>query len=165
MRFVAHAGQGTLNQVGQQDNSGVVDVIDRPKSIELTLAPEPGSVARARGFLTDTLRRWSVPEETELVARLALSELVTNAVVHASTDLVVRVRPDDDGIWVGVSDQNRELPVVREAPGEGLGGRGLAIVAAVARRWGVDRRFSRRGKTVWFTVSVPGGAPRSGSAR
>jgi anti-sigma regulatory factor (Ser/Thr protein kinase) len=121
-------------------------------------------VARARGFLTDTLRRWSVPEETELVARLALSELVTNAVVHASTDLVVRVRPDDDGIWVGVTDQNRDLPVLAEPSREGVGGRGLAIVAAVARRWGVDRRFSRRGKTVWFTVSLPGRVPRPETA-
>jgi anti-sigma regulatory factor (Ser/Thr protein kinase) len=131
-----------------------VNVIDRPRSIELALAPEPDSVARARGFLTEAFRRWSVPEETEMVARLALSELVTNAVVHASTELVIRVRPDDDGIWVGVSDQNRDLPVLQEPGTDRVGGRGLSIVAAVARRWGVDRRFSRRGKTVWFTVSV-----------
>jgi two-component sensor histidine kinase len=126
--------------------------IDSGRNLELALRPEPGSVARARGFLTEALRRWSVPEETELAARLALSELVTNAVVHAATDLVVRVRSDDDGIWVGVTDQNRELPVPRDPAGAASGGRGLAIVAAVARGWGVDRRFSRRGKTVWFTV-------------
>jgi anti-sigma regulatory factor (Ser/Thr protein kinase) len=124
--------------------------------MELALSPEPESVAEARSFLTDALRRWSVPEETESVARLALSELVTNAIVHASTDMVVRVRPDDDGIWVGVSDQDRSMPVLREPAPDGVGGRGLAIVAAVARRWGVDRRFSRRGKTVWFTVGLPG---------
>jgi anti-sigma regulatory factor (Ser/Thr protein kinase) len=129
--------------------------IDRARSLELALSPEPGSVARARRFLTDALRRWSVPEETESVARLALSELVTNAVVHASTDLVVRVRPEPDAIWVGVSDQDRAMPVLRD-PGTGAtGGRGLTIVAAVARQWGVDRRFSRRGKTVWFTVALP----------
>jgi anti-sigma regulatory factor (Ser/Thr protein kinase) len=128
--------------------------------MELALAPEPGSVARARGFLTEAFRRWSVPEETEMVARLALSELVTNAVVHACTELVIRVRPEGDGIWVGVSDQNRELPVLREPASGGVGGRGLAIVAAVANRWGVDRRFSRRGKTVWFTVAVPDRAVR-----
>jgi anti-sigma regulatory factor (Ser/Thr protein kinase) len=131
------------------------DTIDRARSLELALAPEPGSVAKARRFLSDALRRWSVPEETEAVARLALSELVTNAVVHASTELVVRVRPDADGIWVGVSDHDREMPVPRDPTAGAIGGRGLAIVAAVARHWGVDRRFSRRGKTVWFTVALP----------
>jgi anti-sigma regulatory factor (Ser/Thr protein kinase) len=140
--------------VSQRDR-GVI--IDSGRNLELALAPEPGSVARARGFLTDALARWAVPEETELAARLALSELVTNAVVHAATELVVRVRPDDGGgIWVGVTDQNRELPVPREPGTAATGGRGLTIVAAVARRWGVDRRFSRRGKTVWFTVGPPG---------
>jgi hypothetical protein len=74
--------------------------------------------------------------------------------VHAATDLVVRVRSDDDGIWVGVTDQNRALPLPRDPAGVASGGRGLAIVAAVAHRWGVDRRFSRRGKTVWFTVGL-----------
>jgi len=93
-----------------------------------------------------------VSEETELAARLALSELVTNAIVHASTELVVRVRSEPDVIWVGVTDQSRQLPVAREPEAGRVGGRGLAIVAAVVRRWGVDRRFSRRGKTVWFQV-------------
>jgi anti-sigma regulatory factor (Ser/Thr protein kinase) len=126
--------------------------IEREKTVELALSPEPGSVAQARGFLSDALRRWSVPEETELAARLALSELVTNAIVHAATELVVRVRSEPDAIWVGVTDQSRQLPVAREPRPGSMGGRGLTIVAAVARRWGVDRRFSRRGKTVWFLV-------------
>jgi anti-sigma regulatory factor (Ser/Thr protein kinase) len=116
------------------------------------LSPEPTSVAQARGFLTDALRRWSVPEETELAARLALSELVTNAIVHASTEVVVRVRSEPDTVWVGVSDQSRQLPVARIPEPGRVGGRGLAIVAAVTRSWGVDRRFNRRGKTVWFQV-------------
>ena len=99
--------------------------IEREKTIELSLSPDPGSVARARTFLSDTLRRWSVPEETELVARLALSELVTNAVVHACTELVVRIRPESDAIWVGVSDQSRDLPVARPPEPGTVGGRGL----------------------------------------
>jgi anti-sigma regulatory factor (Ser/Thr protein kinase) len=119
------------------------------------LSPHPSSVARARNFLGDALRQWAVPEETEELARLALSELVTNAIVHARTHVVVRVRSEPDAVWVGVTDQDDTLPVLSQAEPESFGSRGLAIVDAVARRWGVDRQFSRPGKTVWFTVALP----------
>jgi anti-sigma regulatory factor (Ser/Thr protein kinase) len=110
-------------------------------------------VARARLFLGEVMRRWSVPEETEMLARLALSELVTNAILHASGDVKVRVRPEAHAVWVGVSDGDDTLPVLRDPDPESIGSRGLRIVEAVAYRWGVDQKFSHPGKTVWFTVS------------
>lgn len=105
-------------------------------------------------FVSEALQRWSVPEETEQLARLALSELVTNAIVHARTNVVVRVRPETGAVWVGVTDQDDTLPTRRVTEPDSVGNRGLAIVEAVARRWGVDRQFSRPGKTVWFTVAL-----------
>ncbi len=120
-----------------------------------SLSPHPSSVARARNFVAEAMQQWEVPEATEESARLAISELVTNAIVHARTHVVVRVRSEPDAVWVGVTDQDDTLAgAVTAAEPDGLGSRGLAIVEAVARRWGVDRQFSRPGKTVWFTVGV-----------
>lgn len=128
--------------------------IERDRTLELDLSPHPSSVARARSFVTEALEQWAVPEETEQLARLAISELVTNAIVHAGTHVVVRVRPEVDAVWVGVTDQNDSLPVRQTTEPDHVGNRGLAIVDAVARRWGVDQQFSRPGKTVWFTVAL-----------
>lgn len=130
-------------------------LIERDRTLELALSPHPSSVARARSFVSEALERWAVPEQTEQLARLAISELVTNAIVHARTDVVVRVRPEADAVWVGVTDQDDTLPVRETDPEPDRdGNRGLAIVEAVARRWGVDHQFSRPGKTVWFTVAL-----------
>jgi two-component sensor histidine kinase len=135
-----------------KEHEGVL--IERDRSFELALSPHPSSVARARSFVTEAMQQWEVPEATEESARLAISELVTNAIVHARTDVVVRVRPESDAVWVGVTDQNDTLPIRGLPEADGFGSRGLVIVEAVARRWGVDRQFSRPGKTVWFTVAV-----------
>lgn len=120
------------------------------------MSPQPSNVARARTFVAEALQRLSIPKEAEELARLAVSELVTNAIVHAATPVVVRVRRDTDGVWVGVTDLDERLPVLKNPGPESTGNRGLAIVAAVARQWGVDRQFSRPGKTVWFTLSFEG---------
>jgi anti-sigma regulatory factor (Ser/Thr protein kinase) len=129
--------------------------INRQGSRELELAPEPGSVGRARQFLTQELAGRGVPDDTVDIVRLALSELVTNAIVHASTDLVVTVVWEPDEVWVGVTDQERRLPAPREPAADAVGGRGLAIVAAVANDWGVDEQPGGPGKTVWFEVRLP----------
>jgi anti-sigma regulatory factor (Ser/Thr protein kinase) len=129
-------------------------LIERDRILELDLSPHPSSVGRARTFVSEALERWAVPEETEQLARLAISELVTNAIVHARTHVVVRVRPEADAVWVGVTDQDDTLPVLVHTAPDRDGSRGLAIVEAVARRWGVDQQFSRPGKTVWFTVGL-----------
>ena len=88
---------------------------------------------------------------------LVVSELVTNAVRHggAGIELALTVLPDR--VRVAVSDSGATLPVV--APGQPAvdrpTGRGLLIVAATARDWGVDRGGTRPGKTVWAEVVRP----------
>lgn len=80
------------------------------------------------------------PELTD-VASLLVSELVTNAVVHPRTPVVVRLeisgRPE---VRIEVTDQLAIRPVVSRAGGFWEeGGRGLALVAALATRWGCER--------------------------
>ena len=88
---------------------------------------------------------------------LVVSELVTNAVRHGGTaiELVLSLRPDC--VRVAVSDSGTALPVV--AAGQPAidrpTGRGLLIVAATARDWGVERGVTHPGKTVWAEVARP----------
>ncbi|MFI9238500.1 ATP-binding protein [Streptomyces sp. NPDC053079] len=118
---------------------------------------EPRSVALARAELRDALSAWGL-SAAEDDAVVVLSELMTNAVVHA--------RLSDErcietvfcrgwgGVRMAVDDADERVPQLRDQDVEG--GRGLAIVAELSDRWGVHPR-RRLGKSVWAIVSAPGG--------
>jgi anti-sigma regulatory factor (Ser/Thr protein kinase) len=92
-------------------------------------------------------------------AALLVSELVTNAVLHARTGCTILVEFGDRAIRAHVVDLD-ETDVLVRVPGEaGEGGRGLNIVAAVASEWGVTPQ--RTGKSVWFTLTSADGAQSS----
>ena len=125
-----------------------------PRSVrtfaELRLDPQAQSVGAARRFLRDVLRDAHRDRWTD-AAELALSEIVTNGVLHAHTELTVRVRVAEELLEVEVVDGNPALPAQRRAPDtEATTGRGLELVAAVTRECGV--RPEPAGKVVWFTV-------------
>jgi len=105
----------------------------------------------ARQFLADLLDpdRFRCEE-----ALLCLSELVTNAVLHAQTEVTVRVAIDGRHVRVDVDDTDPNLPVPRHAAADAVSGRGLDLVARLSSRWGVDGR--RDGKTVWFELDAEG---------
>ena len=120
---------------------------------ELRLQPLAASVRTARRFLREHLRR-AGREHWADEAELALSEIVTNGVLHAHTELVVRIIDLDDVVRVEVSDANPSLPSQRRATdAEATTGRGLELVAALTRECGV--RPEPSGKVVWFTVGEP----------
>jgi anti-sigma regulatory factor (Ser/Thr protein kinase) len=128
----------------------------------LALAADPTSPGRARRAVEREFGRCR-PEFVEIAA-LLVTELVTNAVVHAHTKMVVRLERREDRVRVEVQDRSSNLPSVRGPipPGDPeSGGRGLALVERLADGWGVERR--RRGKVVWFELRVPGIGRRSGS--
>jgi hypothetical protein len=103
--------------------------------------------ADARRFVTDTLIAWS---RTDLVddAAVIITELATNAVLHARTGFTVTISCRLDGsIRVAVRDASLLPPRLRQpAPFEGSG-RGLGLVAAIATGWGTD--VLADGKVVW----------------
>jgi anti-sigma regulatory factor (Ser/Thr protein kinase) len=92
---------------------------------------------------------------------LVVSELVTNAVVHARTTLEVWFAADDRSVAVGVRDFDLdgwrlgrpEAPAGRADRTVPRGGRGLAIVDALADDWGMTETGD--GKRVWARWSVP----------
>jgi anti-sigma regulatory factor (Ser/Thr protein kinase) len=118
-----------------------------------TLPPTPLSARRAREFVWASLDAAGATE-TDLPDRIGLvtSELVTNAVVHARTDLEVRILISRPEVYVEVADATPSL-VARQRSIEETGGRGLVLVAALTDAWGVADVDQGRGKRVWARVS------------
>ncbi|MCW2573080.1 MAG: stage sporulation protein [Frankiales bacterium] len=88
-------------------------------------------------------------------ALLLVTELVTNAVVHAGTEIELRMETSSAGLRVEVIDRSPgSLPVINPAPAEAReGGRGVFLLDALATEWGT-RHFSG-GKSVWFQLGPP----------
>ncbi len=81
-----------------------------------------------------------------------MSELVTNAVLHAGSDVEVMVRLTDTAARIEVTDASANDVAPRDAASDEDSGRGLALVGNLARRWGV-RPAPGGGKTVWFEIN------------
>lgn len=115
----------------------------------LALRPVPASAAQARLFVERILGGWGCDGLVD-ASRLLVSELVTNAVLHARTDFELVIRLVRGGVRIEVSDGSSSAPVVRHYEDEAMTGRGLALVDELATTWGVDDRTS--GKAVWFEI-------------
>jgi anti-sigma regulatory factor (Ser/Thr protein kinase) len=119
---------------------------------ELALPGEARSAGLARRFLMSTLTGWdNVPDVND--AALLLSELVTNAALHAKTDIVVRVELNADYLRLSVTDGSPRQPVVRHYSDQSTTGRGLALVSAMALRWGINANPDGS-KTVWADLAT-----------
>ena len=81
-----------------------------------------------------------------------MSELVTNAVIHGAPPIVVQVQMLEDVVRVEVADHGTGPVRAGDLDADRIGGRGLAIVAAVAGTWGADDGSDARGAHVWFTL-------------
>jgi anti-sigma regulatory factor (Ser/Thr protein kinase) len=115
----------------------------------LALRPDPSAAREARAWVVDVLDGW--PEDSVERARLLVSELVTNAVLHARTDITVRCEWGADRARFEVGDGNRGAPTPKRYVADSLTGRGMRLVAVLAESWGVERTAD--GKVVWFTVA------------
>ncbi|MFE6334543.1 ATP-binding protein [Streptomyces sp. NPDC057806] len=123
--------------------------------VEWTFSAEPGAVRAARSAVRGRLHDWGLDCLADIAA-LLVSELVTNALRHATGPIGVRlVRPARLGgvLLVEVSDPIPDVPRERIAAPEDESGRGLQLVAHSSRRWGT--RPGGVGKTVWFELAVP----------
>ncbi|MFI1724539.1 ATP-binding protein [Streptomyces sp. NPDC020489] len=134
----------------------VIGVIDTEGGCaEWTFPADPGAVRAARAAVRGRLRAWDLDSVADITA-LLVSELVTNALRHATGPIGVRlVRPArlGDALLVEVSDPLPDPPRERVARPEDESGRGLQLLAHSSRRWGT--RPGEAGKTVWFELTVP----------
>ena len=130
--------------------------VRRRDTARIDLGPDTSHVAVARRFVTERCRDWgcgNVAEDAELV----VSELVTNALRHASGRIELTALLLDEALVVSVSDGDQPLPRLRRVRDSDEGGRGLQLVAMLASRWG--SRVTPEGKVVWCELPLgPGGA-------
>jgi sigma-B regulation protein RsbU (phosphoserine phosphatase) len=117
--------------------------------------PDATAPGLARRFLGEALSG-RVADGLVDVARLLVSELVTNAVVHAASAVEVELSLDEHGVIVRVRDADTGPLVSRAGGGTELdeGGRGFMLVDRLAHTWGTEHSGGR--KTVWFRL-VPDG--------
>jgi two-component sensor histidine kinase len=128
-----------------------------------------------------TCERWGIGSASQEI-ELAVSELVTNSVLHAHTHIDVELCVTKGAVEAAVRDHDPRLPILRPmridlladldllgsagtsesvderetlrvgASGSVAAGRGLLIVDAVADEWGVTQRAD--GKEVWFAIAI-----------
>lgn len=105
----------------------------------------------ARSLLARDLGE-SFSVEGREVAQLLVSELVTNAVRHSDSDVILLDIGFHDDLRVAVTDASPQVPQPGPSTSNDRDGRGLLLVDSLAKRWGVDRT-SGNGKRVWFELS------------
>jgi anti-sigma regulatory factor (Ser/Thr protein kinase) len=108
-----------------------------------SFTPSPSEISAARHFaLAAAEHLGCCPTDLGLV----VSELATNACVHARSPFTVTVERRDAGLLVEVADDD-PAPVTVRPLTPGPSGRGMHIVAAVAKDWGMSP--GEGGKSVW----------------
>jgi anti-sigma regulatory factor (Ser/Thr protein kinase) len=124
-------------------------------------APEPSAAGDARRLTQQQLVEWDLPEVVDDAA-LLVSEVVTNAVVHARSDIDFTLAVAEGSVEVGVADRETRQPRVRPSdpglqPDEwtwlSTHGRGMVLVDQIADEWGVEERVT--GKQIWFRLAAP----------
>ncbi len=118
------------------------------------LSADPTAAGAARDFVGSVLREWSVDDTVVETARLCVSELATNAVIHSGTSSSVTVQADDEYVVVLVQDHGGRGAVRQpdELDVESVSGRGLSLVDALSAAWAAEH--STDGTTVWFELPL-----------
>ncbi|MGW4892575.1 SpoIIE family protein phosphatase [Kitasatospora sp. NPDC004240] len=109
---------------------------------------------KARRFTRETLTAWGLSPLCDY-AELLVSELVTNALLHADAPRRLRLFRDRV-LTVEVADAGGQTPQLRPFAEQDEGGRGMFLVSELAQRWG--SRLTRDGKVVWAELELPFGA-------
>ncbi|WP_128379686.1 ATP-binding protein [Streptomyces cavernae] len=116
--------------------------------------PHPTVAAAARAEVRGRMEDWGLMDHSE-TAELLVSELVTNALLHARGRLRLTLTAAHGVLRCEVSDVVGSPPrLLREVGADEEGGRGMFLVEALARRWGCEQ--DEPGKTVWFELGTCG---------
>jgi anti-sigma regulatory factor (Ser/Thr protein kinase) len=134
----------------QTSRAGNTDTIISSEIAETVFPAVPESVSAARRFTRAALARHGITDGTIDIAMLLVSELATNSLVHAKSDIRLRVRVGDE-VRIEVCDASPHGPVTHDDGLERESGRGLELVSSLADEWDWDRRAN--GKVVWFTLA------------
>ncbi|EIV93493.1 SpoIIE family protein phosphatase [Frankia sp. QA3] len=136
-----------------------------PPLLELALPAVSASAGQARMAMRDVMLDYGITAVDD--ATLLVSEVVTNAVLHARSDLVLRASLEPGRLRISVEDrEGGHLPRPGAAAAnkpDPESGWGLLLVEALSLAWGVET--TPGGKRVWFDVEIPDVPGRGAGAR
>ncbi|MBW4721238.1 ATP-binding protein [Saccharothrix obliqua] len=115
--------------------------------VAVTLPATAGASAQARRIVGEAGAAWGVSADVAEDAALVVTELVSNAVDHATGPLELTVSRSGTGMRIEVADQSTTLPQPRPVEVDSARGRGLIIINALSRSWGTTP--TANGKVVW----------------
>jgi anti-sigma regulatory factor (Ser/Thr protein kinase) len=110
-----------------------------------------GALSATRQFVAETLESWNLHHYLE-DASIVVSELATNAVIHAHSDFTVSLSSNGGSLRVSVRDSSHVVPVLRSPLPTTVSGRGLVLVTAIATRWGTQ--LVDDGKLIWAEIGA-----------
>ncbi|WP_328869620.1 ATP-binding protein [Streptomyces sp. NBC_00287] len=135
---------------------------DRPPALDaearravFVLRADGEAVGEARHLVLEQLKGWDVHPEDCDTAALVVSELFTNAVIHTSSQTIAcRLGDTPEQLLIQIEDDGtgRSTPTPQRAHPHDEGGRGLMLVKAVSRRWGLGSSENGRGRIVWAVL-------------
>ncbi|MGW1024079.1 ATP-binding protein [Streptomyces sp. NPDC002577] len=137
------------------------------KPWDLDFTAEPEAVSALRRIMRSHLGLWGLHEAVE-AAQLCVSELVSNVITHVGAGTPATLSVSMSGIYVRIEvhdPDTRALPTLLNATTDSESGRGMALVDAMADRWGVQLRADR--KVTWCELATGLCSPdgHSGGAR
>jgi anti-sigma regulatory factor (Ser/Thr protein kinase) len=122
-------------------------------SHETHLAAQAISASQSRVFASRHLLAHDLVDIVDEV-QLVVSELSTNAILHAQTPFTLSLRAFDATLRLEVADESNHVPSLVVTGSLDTYGRGMALVQALSRDWGVEHRTSD-GKSVWAEFDIP----------
>jgi anti-sigma regulatory factor (Ser/Thr protein kinase) len=140
---VIGAGSHSVGKVGAHRDDSADEARHFPAALR--------SARAARRFVVDALRRRGQDDAVVDDAALIVTELATNAIVHARSPFTVTLASDGDVVRIAVADTASGLPVERSADPTAQSGRGLGLIGGVARSWGTT--LTPDGKSVWAELA------------
>jgi hypothetical protein len=122
--------------------------------------PVPANVPAARRFVVSTLQTWNSAVDRDAAA-LIVSELTSNAVLHACSGFDVTLDDVPSGLVLRVRDGSPTLPVRRPPSPTAPGGLGLRLLDELCSSWGtIDDGAG--GKVVWAALQSDGRGAATG---
>jgi anti-sigma regulatory factor (Ser/Thr protein kinase) len=156
--------ESMVERAGQEDDCAVLAVGRSPaghRRAAIVVPPMPESVKAARDWAREQLADWGVADGDQHSIVTGISELITNAVLHAGTESHLTLDLDSGMVAVTVADSgNRGEPLLTGADPMAVRGRGLSLVRAISDAFGSHRTSA--GTTVWFEVSLSAEPPAGG---
>ena len=132
------------------------DTQDGDRSGVFELPARETCVREARRRVHAQLRDWELAEDTRDSAALVVSELVTNALIHTSSEVIVCLLREARGwLRIEVTDQGEPTgpgPAAQSATADQEHGRGLLLVTRLADAWGVVTAGNGHGRSVWVVL-------------